>query len=112
MAGQMYRRGDRVKVTLEGEVTRVMDIEPGSETVELRIEHNGRASFVYTDMATVEKVEPPVETFGPGAVVRDKVVHSARYAIGNGGYFSFTTNEWHDDPTDFTTDRYERVEVS
>jgi len=118
MAGQMFARGDRVKVTLEGEVTRVLDIEPGSEEVELRVEHNGRASYVYTDMATVEKVEPPVEVFGPGDVVRDRVYHNLVYTLGSDGYYSHRRDVWrangspdHWKAGPFTSESYERVSV-
>lgn len=115
MSLQTYKMGDRVRVTLEGEVTRILDIEPGSEEVELRIEVNGKSSFVYTDMARIEKVKPPVEVFGPGALVRHKT-DGDRYLVGADGYCSLQSNKWFywdsDVPANyFSSDEYELVEV-
>lgn len=109
----VFEKGDRVKVTIEGTVNRVLNFDG---TQELRIDADGLDHFIYTDTANVEKVEPEVEVFAPGTLVRDRSIPHMRYAIGHGGYFSFTTNAWHpftpDDVNDFTAATYERVEVS
>lgn len=107
----IFKRGDRVRVTLEGEITRIMDIEPGSEEVELRVEHNGSASFVYTDMATVEKVEPKYEVFGPGDVVRVRGGKNV-VAIGDGCHFDVSdpyARACESEACRFTSEFYERV---
>lgn len=110
------RMGDRVKVTLEGEVTRILDIEPGSEEVELRVEVNGRAHFVYTDTASVEKVAPPAEVFGPGDVVRNPKTKRV-YTLAKDGWVmhgkgaEFTPARSGSPMSQFTSDVFERVQV-
>lgn len=115
MSVQWFKRGDRVRVTLEGEITRIMDVEPGSEEVELRIEHNGSTSFVYTDMATVEKIEPEYEVFGPGSMLRSTVLPNMHYFLSDGHFYAHNTEypggslrkEYGD--RRFTAEFYERV---
>ena len=54
-------KGDRVKVTIEGKVTRA-----GSEWAVINDHHD-----IYLKNAKVEKIEPPVEVFKPGDVVKN-----------------------------------------
>ena len=114
MGAVKYAVGDHVKVTIEGDVNRVLGFDNGQE---LRIEVEGTDDFhyVYTDSANIEKVEPEYEatpTFGPGSLVRNKRVPSCLYVVGDGGFFSFQLNEWIDDYEEtFPLDRYERVEL-
>lgn len=104
-------RGDRVKVTLDGEVLRVIDIEPGSEEIELRVESEHGATYVYAHPSAIEKVEPPVEVFGPGDLVRSKE-YGFLYAIARDGYLSLEAGLWAGVKYPFTSERYERVDLS
>lgn len=60
--------GDRVRVVLEGEVQGTMfsSFQVGSDAVSTISNHPSGG------LISVEKVEPPVEVFGPGDVVRHK----------------------------------------
>lgn len=112
-----YAKGDRVRVSFEGTVNRVMpDFEGGQE---LRVEVDGLNHYIYTDTANVEKIEPLVETFGPGDVVREKGVPVGRAQVrtlGLDGWINHADGSFYNAPrtarTGFTSDGYERVEVS
>lgn len=77
------KKGDRVKVTIEGEVanTTTHDYVVGIGGHNAVFARNPRDYTV-----TVEKIEPPVEVFKPGDVVRDKGVPDFLYSIGPSGY--------------------------
>ena len=100
--------GDRVRVTIEGEVTATgtrdghhFDIADG---------------FVYThaEGVTVEKVEPPVEVFKPGDFVR-RESDGAILHLAENGWLNMTNNRFYESPEVtggyFTSERYEKVEL-
>lgn len=62
--------GDRVRVVLEADVSDVdgEGIEFDSDEISLWIGPKARKDFV----VSIEKIEPPVEVFGPGDVVRQR----------------------------------------
>jgi hypothetical protein len=103
------KKGDRVRGVLEGEVTRADEYDPWFNLVGMPLYSEGSAvvSFV--------KVEPPVEVFKPGDVVRN-ISTGATYAIGQNGWImlrgstgryggSFTTG----DVKQFTSDAFETI---
>lgn len=72
------KKGDSVKVTLEGTVTNIVPF--GDDRIELRIEDgSGDVYYISPSKSNVEKVEPPVEVFEPGTIVRGK--YSGRIKI-------------------------------
>lgn len=108
------KHGDRVRVVAEG-----------------LAHNNGRYTVVQNDNddwlveyrngavgngVKVEKIEPPVEVFQPGDVVRSKRDGSSTYTITNDGYVSHQTGDhWHDGreycERQFTSEYYERVDL-
>lgn len=109
MAGE-FRVGDRVKVTIEGEVNRVLAHGDGTE---LRITTGeDQDHYVYADGANVEKVEPEYETFGPGDIVRNKHFPGLVYVLGSDGNFAVPFDEWRPGSEEFTSERFERVTLA
>lgn len=100
------RKGDRVRVTFEATVADIgakyywFGDTPAAATGEVHKDTEG---------LSIEKIEPPVETFGPGDVVRHKKHRSFRYTLGRGGYFSHQLLEWVSTATQFTSEDYELV---
>lgn len=100
--------GDRVRVVLEGEVRET--------TTETFVVGDGFwSNVIHPDsehLVSVEKVEPPVEVFGPGTVVRSKRSGWA-YTVGEGGFLSHELGRWviHRLSNHFTSERYERIEL-
>ena len=99
--------GDRVRVTLEGTYRGESTDSPclNGHTMPLRSREN----------VTLEKIEPPVEVFQRGDVVRHRQTGNT-YTLTNDGYVSHTTGAvwmdgagWRD--SQFTSERYERVEL-
>lgn len=90
--------GDRVRVVLEGEVT---DTAGGSVTISDRALRGSDPVFwcsstVADDakfLVSVEKVEPPVEFFKPGDVVRD-TRNGMLYALSTEGYIYLKDGEF------------------
>lgn len=81
------KKGDRVKVTIEGEVTDVQatgDVVLGGHSPSNAIFRQG-GNGRYT--ATVEKIEPPVEVFRDGDLIRAKESPDMVIVLtGDGGY--------------------------
>ena len=107
--------GDKVKVTFEGTYEAPNGgfgspgVRPdGHPEVFLHASHALRAA------TSVEKIEPPVEVFKPGDVVRHKR-HGDIRAIGNDGWVNLTHGDVitgvYDLDQRFTSDKYERVNV-
>ena len=68
------RKGDYVRITIEGEwLVEGYTVEGIKALPEIGVAPG--------DTVTVEKIEPPVETFKPGDVVRPKANHEYVYAI-------------------------------
>lgn len=112
-----FKFGDRVRVTLEGQV-----VFQSATYLTLQADGGGNHSiYMERDSAHVEKIEPPVEVFKPGDVVRDKDKPELIYALGADGYMrvgkgsSFCGGGWpHYDYGGevFTSKRYEKVNLS
>ena len=107
------KKGDRVRVVLEGEATYCDTPGFGVGTGEY-------LNFIVPTrehVVSVEKVEPPVEVFGPGDTVRRKNTRPAYiYSLGHEGYFSHQVNyfrEWSSgtNNTEFTSKHYERLDL-
>lgn len=101
------KKGDRVKVTIEADVlfgsSFGVDLDVGGGTVTLREETWRGLEF--------EKIEPPVEQFGPGDVVRSKLNGDIR-ALGHDGWFNITTRTWHrGDVSLLTSEGHEKVSI-
>lgn len=114
MSNYKPQKGDRVRVVLEDEVRGVESdgfvvgdaadanyIQPGAEHV-----------------VSIEKIEPPVEVFKPGDVVRSKDHPELVYLLdGEDGYSVFQYGKgglvYHGaNNRRFTSRRYERVELA
>lgn len=104
--------GERVRVVYEGEVS-------SSDDVGFTVE--GELPVLWEDqsLVSIEKIEPPVEVFGPGDVVRSKNGTGTR-ALGKTGYirldrevgaFFAYGSEFAKSLSDFTSKNYERVEL-
>lgn len=115
--------GDRVKVAIEGTVGEVLRLGDNNTVYGLgfvnQFGNGSHTVFTNQDDVTVEKIEPPVETFGPGDVVRAKGIRGVfeSRALGRDGYLAFPGGRFYRYGTDgfqaseFTSDRYERVEI-
>lgn len=115
MSAQVFAKGDKVKVTLVGTVTNIVPY--GDERFELRIEDaDGVTRYVSPHRETIEKIEPKArEIFGPGDVLRGKLNRGIYFLTHEGTFFASTQNEtrWFkpNDPDEYTSDGWERVEV-
>ena len=106
------KKGDRVRVTIEADVrfgsSFGVDLGVAGGTVHLREEVWPGVEF--------EKIEPPVEVFKPGDVVRDKGDHGSMFlilkanrwaALGSGIVHD---SEWDDEPWD--SRHFEKVNLA
>lgn len=106
--------GDRVRVTIEGTVKRVNRFDTVQE---IRVENDkGETLYFDTDEATVEKVEPEYEVFGPGDVVRSRASGGVRALsldgylhVDSGVYYTYAQGISRDY---FTSKNFGRVELS
>jgi len=96
-------KGDRVRVVLEGEVSWV-----GSKGFEVG------ESYAEDHVVSIEKIEPPVEVFKPGSVVRHRTFGTL-YAVGDVHYVNLESGESYklteDSRSVFTTAFYEKVSL-
>lgn len=104
--GEVYKpsAGERVRVVYEGSVSDANHI--GFDIHEV--------PFLYEDasLVSIEKIEPPVETFGPGDTVRDKRDPEFVFVIGRDGYLDmYNDGIWNEGTHPFTSENYERVIV-
>lgn len=99
--------GDRVRVVLEGEVysayANSIAIVGGSDKNFI----NPKAKHV----KSIEVLEPPVEVFAPGTVVRSKQSEDL-YTVGELGYLRHRDGHFYRSDVRFTSRNYERVELS
>lgn len=106
-----FSKGDRVTVTFEATVR---DQNPSYMTFS-----NDEARWigeVQTDAAVIEKIEPPVETFKSGDVVRGRSDPEIVVALFDGGYvYVGAVNNGLRvsavEPMGFTSDHWERVSL-
>ena len=107
------KKGDRVRVALEGVVQRTFD------NGNLWLESSDFGTAIDgTHVISVEKIEPPVEVFKPGDVVRSLATGSYWYLATN-GYVRMTSADFpepvefyeYTDSTEFTSDEYEKVDL-
>lgn len=75
--------GDEVEVVLRGKVW-----SPGLESFNLGVFDKGYNHIAphQDHVVSVKKVEPPVECFGAGDLVRNKLIPHFTYYLGNDGY--------------------------
>lgn len=93
-----YKVGDRVKVTLEGEVTSVCA--------------NGfvlSEGYYFAPEDVTLTIERVVEVFKVGDRVVSRSRPSYEYTIGRDGYYSHEVNKWWDTCESFTSKHYELV---
>lgn len=107
-----FQRGDKVKVKFKAEVTAVYDGD------EIQVTGAGRNVAFIRDASVVEKIEPPVETFGPGDYVRDPNTGQVFLLIKD-GYVQVRPTvgranplDWPEGTESFTSEQYERVEYA
>lgn len=105
------KKGDRVRFTGEGVVRSVCD----GDTLDVE---NGAGEFIGwllpdVDGVTVEKIEPPVETFRPGDYVRSKGEPGSpiRLLTVDGWVNLETLKHCGDTRIKFTSETYERVNL-
>lgn len=107
------KAGDHIRVTIEGRY------RPGTNGP-ISVGTFGPAERDWdflsdeTDTVTVEVLEPPVEVFQPGDVVRDKDTPSWVYVITEDGYTELPKGRHYNDgaaPSCFTSKEYERVDL-
>jgi hypothetical protein len=104
--------GNRYRVTFEGDCEREGVVRLG--------EGWAFGGELLNKAVSVEKIEPPVEVFGPGDVVRRLVDRDYVYALGDNGYTNLTLQHvytYNDDlrsfnADDFTSKSFERVTLS
>lgn len=114
MSEEKYRpvKGDRVRVVLEGEV-----VEALSSTTFTVGEAGTWENLINQErehVVSVEKIEPPVEVFGPGDTVRSRFYPNLVYSIGDDGCYAHHAREWRpagEDDSYFTSATHERVEL-
>ena len=123
-----YKRGDRVKVTIEGTVERVDTVRTGTVT-ELKIRTEDDTSrpfqFVYDiEGVDIEVLAPPARPFQVGDRVRSTFGNNTEWIVGREGYlvvkcsFSQAVGEFHEydgaleDNFPTGSDLYELVEAA
>ena len=109
MSDYQPKKGDRVRLTIEGEVTD----HNGTYFI---VRQNGlwAAEFHQRGDFAIEKIEPPVVQlqFRPGDTVRNKRQPSLIYSLGNDGYFAHEAKEWRFETTrGFTSADFEKVNL-
>lgn len=105
--GEKYqpKKGDRVRVVLEGEVTRGLGITDTFDLEGRYIYANGYA------VTSIEKIEPPVELFGPGDTVRGRAT-GRLFTLAATGYINHGRGDFTCSSTQkFTSLDFERVEI-
>lgn len=101
-----FAEGEKVRVTFEG----VVAASPNDEWVGVRLD-DGLIHWVHAD-ERVAKMERTVEVFGPGDTVRSKRTGRV-WTLGLGGCLRHWNWMWANDPgARFTSEYFERVEVS
>lgn len=110
--GEKYKpvAGDRVRVVLEGEVG-------PDATGHFYVGAPGEGNSIKAEVGhvvSIEKIEPPVEVFGPGDVVRPIGDPSNVFALGYRQYLAIgkangTARAWTYEGSEFTSDEYELV---
>lgn len=108
---ELIKAGDRVRITIEGIADEILSGQAYGEHPEPR--HFDTASS-RGDMVTIEKIEPPVVTFGPGDVVRKREwsTHPGYLILADGQHASLENGAIHEECSfkgPFTSEDYERV---
>ena len=107
--GAQYKpvKGDRVRVVYEGEAQ-----DPDDLGFSISEEGLGSVPFFFADagLVSVEKIEPPVEVFKPGDVVRGKVFGHV-FTIADDGYVSHSTGAFRPGYNEFNSVGYEKVSL-
>lgn len=98
------KKGDRVRVTFEGTVI-------CADTDAAYIQDDGNRRHRWVTVSEVKVLPPPVVTFKPGDVVRHKSLGSV-FTIARGGYIGHTLGEYMPYDGKFTSEKYEKVELS
>jgi len=101
------KKGDWVRLTIEGEVDEVVYFGSYISTPKVKI---GKYMYSLDERYTVEKTEPPMVTFKPGDRVRSKRTGN-EFTIGHGGYFSHQRHFWNGRVATFTSKVFELVDV-
>lgn len=104
--------GDHYRVILEGPWEG--DTPTTTEEIASLLRHDDYL-ITESDKVKVEKIEPPVEVFKPGDLVRDKE-EGWVFAIGEGGYLRtddrYGARAFQQSGHVFTSKNYEKVELS
>ena len=102
------KKGDRIRLTLEADV-----LYGSSFGVDLAVPAVAGGQFTIRERefsdVEFEKIEPPVETFGPGTYVHSKAVPRYRYLILEDGYVDLTNNKYEPYNPPFTSDYYVKI---
>lgn len=114
MAGE-YRpaKGDRVRVVLEGEVLAADENGFRIDSFVSAIPSLYIGAGYAKSIVSIEKVEPPVEVFRRGDVVRSKADTECVFALAQNGYIDLLNGIWNTCRSGrFTSKDYERVTLS
>jgi hypothetical protein len=110
--GEKYipKKGDHVRVVLEGEVGagstgRMFTLYPDNSAVQISFTPERVDGF----NISVEKIEPPVEFFKPGDVVRSTGYPEHVYTLGKDGYYSHMAEKFYEPCGPFTSAEFELV---
>lgn len=113
------KKGDRVRITFEGEADEYLagitygTHEAGDRNFEVRSDEG--------DTVTIEKIEPPVEVFGPGDLLRTThdgppayyyLAENGYVRLVGGGYGNVTPFYEYDEGDVFTSKEYEKVDLA
>lgn len=98
--------GDRVRVVLEGVVTQNPNFAP-----DFTLDHMTWVQPQWPVTKSVEKIEPPVEQFKFGDVVRSKLT-GAVYTLTREGYVRHSMGSHFPSLRKFTSEHYEKVDLS
>ena len=102
------KKGDRIRLTLEADV-----LYGSSFGVDLAVPAVAGGQFTIRELhfpdVEFEKIEPPVETFGPGTYVYSKAVPCYKYLVLREGYADLTNNKYEPHNSPFTSAHYVKI---
>jgi hypothetical protein len=114
-----FKKGDRLRVTTEVEVVDPTPIHRNGLTALRAILDGGVVDVVITPSSSIQKIEPPVETFQPGDRIRRKLTDGwtlpYEITVADGGYLHHHGNgevTWTPGPARFTSRSYEKVNLA
>ena len=107
-----FNMGDRVRVVIEGEITRITPYRAFYLDQKVYVSNHLVATAEEAGIVTIEVLERAVETFKPGDIVRSRMTPKYTYALADEGYVDLYNGIWNESAfAVFTSDHYEKIEV-